>query len=377
MKRVYLDNAATTPIAKEVVDVMLPLLQNEFGNPSSSHSYGRQVKAIIETSRRTIASKLNCSPSEIIFTSGGTEADNMAIYTSIESLGVKRIISSEIEHHAVGHTIEHLKETFGIKIEYVALDEKGNVNLYDLENRLKSDEKTLVCLMHANNEIGTLLPIQEVSEICKRNNALFQCDTVQTVGHLPLDLKKLDVDFITCAAHKLHGPKGVGFLYINKKNRAHAFIQGGSQERGLRGGTENIYGIAGMAKAIEIACDEMEEHKSHVQGLKSYMIEQLNHTFEDMKYHGEINPEKSLYTVLNCCFPKSDNQGLLLFSLDLKGVACSGGSACTSGANLGSHVLKGINADMNRPNARFSFSRYTTKEEIDYAIEQLKSIYKI
>lgn len=377
MKRVYLDNAATTPIAKEVVEVMLPLLENEFGNPSSSHSYGRQVKAIIETSRRTIASKLNCSPSEIIFTSGGTEADNMAIYTSIETLGVKRIISSEIEHHAVGHTIEHLKETFGIKIEYVLLDEKGNVNLADLESRLKSDEKTLVSLMHANNEIGTLLPIKEVAEICNRNNALFHCDTVQTVGHLPLNLKELEIDFITCAAHKLHGPKGVGFLYINKKNKTHAFIQGGSQERGLRGGTENIYGIAGMAKAIEIACDEMEDHKNHVQGLKSYMIDQLNHTFEDMKYHGEINPEKSLYTVLNCCFPKSDNQGLLLFSLDLKGVACSGGSACTSGANLGSHVLKGINADMNRPNARFSFSRYTTKEEIDYAIEQLKSIYKI
>jgi len=340
MKRVYLDNAATTPIAKEVIEVMLPLLQNEFGNPSSSHSYGRQVKAIIETSRRTIASKLNCSPSEIIFTSGGTEADNMAIYTSIETLGVKRIISSEIEHHAVGHTIEHLNETFGIKIEYVSLDEKGNVNLSDLESRLKSNEKTLVSLMHANNEIGTLLPIKEVAEICNRNNALFHCDTVQTVGHLPLNLKELDIDFITCAAHKLHGPKGVGFLYINKKNKANAFIQGGSQERGLRGGTENIYGIAGMAKAIEIACEEMEDHKNHVQGLKSYMIDQLNHTFEDMKYHGEINPEKSLYTVLNCCFPKSDNQGLLLFSLDLKGIACSGGSACTSGANLGSHVQK-------------------------------------
>ncbi len=377
MKRVYLDNAATTPIAKEVVDVMIPLLENEFGNPSSSHSYGRQVKAIIETSRRTISSRLNCLPSEIIFTSGGTEADNMAIYTSIETLGVKRIISSEIEHHAVGHTIEHLKQTFGLKIEYVNLDDKGNVDLSDLQKRLNSNEKTLVSLMHANNEIGTLLPIKEVSEICRRNNALFHCDTVQTVGHLPLDLKELDLDFITCAAHKLHGPKGVGFLYINKKNKVHAFIQGGSQERGLRGGTENIYGIAGMAKAIELACDEMEEHKNHVQGLKSYMIDQLTSIFQDMKFHGEITPDKSLYTVLNCCFPKSENQGLLLFSLDLKGVACSGGSACTSGANMGSHVLKGINADMDRPNARFSFSRYTTKDDINFAIEQLKSIYKI
>lgn len=377
MKRVYLDNAATTPIAKEVVDVMIPLLQSEFGNPSSSHSFGRQAKAILETSRRTIASKLNCSPAEIIFTSGGTEADNMAIYSSIETLAVKRIISSEIEHHAVGHTIEHLKSTFGISIDYVQLDEKGNVDLVDLENKLKSGEKTLVSLMHANNEIGTLLPIKHVAELCNKYQAIFHCDTVQTIGHIPLDLKALDIDFITCAAHKLHGPKGVGFLYANKKNKTHAFIQGGSQERGLRGGTENVYGIAGLAKAIELACDEMEEHKNHVQGLKSYMIEQLNSIFSDMHFHGETDPNKSLYTVLNCCFPKSDNQGLLLFSLDLKGVACSGGSACTSGANLGSHVLKGINADMNRPNARFSFSRFTTKEEIDFAIEQIKSIYKI
>jgi cysteine desulfurase len=377
MKRVYLDNAATTPIAPEVVEVMLPLLQNEFGNPSSSHSFGRQVKAILETSRRTIASKLNCSPAEIIFTSGGTEADNMAIQSSIEALGVKRIISSPIEHHAVGHSIDHVSKLFNVSIEFVNLDSKGNIDLSHLESLLKSEEKTLVSLMHANNEIGTLLPIKQVSELCKKYQAVFHCDTVQTVGHLPLNLKELDIDFITCAAHKLHGPKGVGFLYANKKNKTHAFIQGGSQERGLRGGTENVYGIAGMAKAIELACDDMEEHKTHVQKVKSYMIEQLNNTFSDMQFHGEINPEKSLYTVLNCCFPKSDNQGLLLFSLDLKGVACSGGSACTSGANLGSHVLQGINADMNRPNARFSFSRYTTKDEIDFAIEQLKSIYKI
>ncbi len=377
MKRVYLDNAATTPIASEVFDTMIPLLKEEFGNPSSSHSYGRQVKAILETSRRTIASKLNCSPAEIIFTSGGTEADNMAIHTSIESLGVKRIISSVIEHHAVGHTIEYFKDTFGIKIEYVNLDNKGNVDLQDLELRLRTDEKTLVSLMHANNEIGTLLPIDRVSEICQKYNAIFHCDTVQTIGHLPIDLKELNIDFITCAAHKLHGPKGVGFLYANKKNRTHSFIHGGSQERGLRGGTENVYAIAGMAKAVELACDEMNDHKQHVQGIKSYMIEKLSLLFDDMQFHGEVLPEKSLYTVLNCCFPKSENQGLLLFSLDLKGVACSGGSACTSGANIGSHVLNGINADVTRPNVRFSFSRFTTTSDIDYALDQLKSIYKL
>ena len=375
--RVYLDNAATTQLAPEVLEVMIPIFTNEFGNPSSTHFYGRQAKASIETSRRKIAKLLNCQPSEIIFTSGGTEADNMAIYSSVHQMGVKHIITSSIEHHAVVHTAEAIEKKGLARISYVKLDSKGNVDLADLEQLLTTEDKTLVSLMHANNEISTLLPIQKVSQLCRKYDALFHSDTVQTMGHYPFDLQELDIDFITGAAHKFHGPKGIGFLYINKKVKVEALIHGGSQERGLRGGTENIYGIVGIAKAFELAYEDVAGHQNHVQGLKSYMIDQLNSIFDDVYIHGESNPEKSLYTVLNVCFPKTDKTGMLLFTLDLKGVACSGGSACTSGAAKGSHVLEGINADPNRPNVRFSFSRYTTKEEIDFALKMIKEAFEV
>ena len=375
--RVYLDNAATTQLAPEVLEVMIPIFTNEFGNPSSTHFYGRQAKASIETSRRKIAKLLNCQPSEIIFTSGGTEADNMAIYSSVHQMGVKHIITSSIEHHAVVHTAEAIEKEGLARISYVKLDSKGNVDLADLEQLLTTEDKTLVSLMHANNEISTLLPIQKVSQLCRKYDALFHSDTVQTMGHYPFDLQELDIDFITGAAHKFHGPKGIGFLYINKKVKVEALIHGGSQERGLRGGTENIYGIVGIAKALELAYEDVAGHQNHVQGLKSYMIDQLNSIFDDVYIHGESNPEKSLYTVLNVCFPKTDKTGMLLFTLDLKGVACSGGSACTSGAAKGSHVLEGINADPNRPNVRFSFSRYTKKEEIDFALKMIKEAFEV
>lgn len=374
--RVYLDNAATTPIAPEVVEAMLPVLKEGFGNPSSTHFYGRQSKAWIETSRRTIAKLLNCQPSEIIFTSGGTEADNMALFSSVHQMGVTHIITSEIEHHAIGHTAEAIAKSGDARISYVKVSKSGLVDLEDLERLLQTGEKTLVSLMHANNEIATLLPLKVVSEMCRKYDAYFHSDTVQTMGHYFLDLKELDMDFITCAAHKFHGPKGIGFLYINKNRKAEALIHGGSQERGLRGGTENVYGIVGLAKAMELAYEDLEGHQKHVQGLKNYMIEQLREIFEDIAFHGEIDPEKSLYTVLNVCFPKTEKAGMLLFTLDLKGVAVSGGSACTSGAAKGSHVLEGIHADMSRPNVRFSFSRYTTKEEIDFALEQVKVVFE-
>ena len=375
--RVYLENAATTQLAPEVLEVMIPILSNEFGNPSSTHYYGRQAKASIETSRRKIAKLLNCQPSEIIFTSGGTEADNMALYSSVHQMGVKHIITSAIEHHAVGHTAEAIEKEGLARISYVKLDAKGNVDLADLEQLLQTEDKTLVSLMHANNEISTLLPLQKVSQLCRKYDALFHSDTVQTMGHYPFDLQELDIDFITGAGHKFHGPKGIGFLYINKKAKAEALIHGGAQERGLRGGTENIYGIVGTAKALELAYEDVAGHQNHVQGLKSYMIDQLNSIFDDIYIHGESNPEKSLYTVLNVCFPKTDKTGMLLFTLDLKGVACSGGSACSSGAAKGSHVLEGINADPNRPNVRFSFSRYTTKEEIDFALKMIKEAFEV
>ena len=374
--RVYLDNAATTPIAKEVIEAMLPVLENGFGNPSSTHFFGRQTKALIETSRRTIAQLINCKASEIIFTSGGTEADNMALFSSVHLMGVKHIITSTIEHHAVGHTAEAIEKAGLAKISYVKIDEKGHVDLADLERLLQSGEKTLVSLMHANNEIATLIPLKKVSEICRKYNALFHSDTVQTMGHYAFDLADLDIDFITCAAHKIHGPKGIGFLYVNKNVKVEALIHGGAQERGFRGGTENVYGIVGLAKAMELAYEDVAAHQAHVQELKTYMIQQLKASFETISFHGETDPERSLYTVLNVCFPKTDKAGMLLFTLDLKGVAVSGGSACTSGASKGSHVLEGINADMTRPNARFSFSRYTTKEEIDYAMEQVKIVFE-
>ncbi|MES2800526.1 MAG: cysteine desulfurase family protein [Bacteroidota bacterium] len=373
--RVYLDNAATTPVAPEVAEVMISVLTEEFGNPSSSHFYGRKSKALIETARRTVAKHLNCQPSEIIFTSGGTEADNMAIDTAVQNLGIQRIITSAIEHHAVGHTADALQKS--IEVSFVKLDEKGNVDLSDLENLLKYDKKTLVSLMHANNEISTLLPILEVSTLCRKYNAYFHSDTVQTMGHYAFDLQQWDVDFITCAAHKFHGPKGVGFLFVNKNIKAHSLIHGGAQERGFRGGTENVHGIVGLAKAMDLAYHDCSEHQLHVQGLKTYMMEQLQSIFPEVTFHGETNPAKSLYTVLNVCLPKTEKAAMLLFTLDLKGVAVSGGSACSSGATKGSHVLEGIGADMTRPNVRFSFSRYTTKEEIDYALEQLKIAFDL
>jgi len=373
---VYLDNAATTPIAPEVVEAMIPVLNEGFGNPSSTHSYGRKTKALIETSRRSIAKHLNCQPSEIIFTSGGTEADNMALTSAVVHFGATHIITSEIEHKAVIVAADALKARHGIKVSYVKLDANGAVDLEDLERLLQTGEKTLVSLMHANNEIATLLPLQKVSAMCKKYGACFHSDTVQTMGHYAFDLQELEIDFITCAAHKFHGPKGVGFLYINKNTKAQALIHGGAQERGMRGGTENVYGIVGLAKAMDLAYEDVEAHQNYVQGLKSYMISELKSMFDDIDFHGDIRPEHSLYTVLNVCFPKTEKAGMLLFTLDLKGVAISGGSACSSGASVGSHVLTGINADMTRPNVRFSFSRYTTKEEIEFALEQIREVFE-
>lgn len=373
---VYLDNAATTPMADEVINRMLEVMREDFGNPSSTHFFGRKSKGLLEIARREIASSIHALPSEIIFTSGGTEADNMALQCAVDHLGVNRIITTPIEHHAVLHTAEFLKDKKGVELVFLELDRKGNVNLNHLSQLLEYNASTtLVSLMHANNEIGTLLPLHEVGSMCKKYGAYFHSDTVQTMGHYAFNVEDLQVDFLTCAAHKLHGPKGVGFLYINKQIKPIPFIHGGAQERGYRGGTENIYGIVGMAEAMKIAYCDLVEHQRYIQGLKNYMITALKNTFPEVKFNGEINEEKSLYTVLNVCLPPSDKSGILLFTLDLKGVACSGGSACSSGSNKGSHVLAGINADVSRPNVRFSFSRFTTKEEVEYVIEVLKEVY--
>ena len=373
---IYLDNAATTPIDPEVVEAMIPILQNDFGNPSSTHSFGRSSKALIENSRRSIAKHINCESSELIFTSGGTEADNIALNSAIHKMGATHIITSAAEHHAVGHAADAIIQNNKIRISLVKLDEKGNVDLEDLERLLNSDEKAIVSLMHANNEISTLLPLKKVSQLCRKYNALFHSDTVQTIGHYPFDLQDLDIDFITCSAHKFHGPKGIGFLYAKKSNQIDRLIHGGAQERGLRGGTENIYGIVGLAKAMDLANENIQSHIDHVQSLKTHLMNGLEKYFDNLYYFGETAPEKSLYTVLNVSFPKSLKSSMLLFTLDLKGIAVSGGSACNSGAITGSHVLTAINADMTRPNVRFSFSRFTTREEIDFTLEQVKSVYE-
>jgi cysteine desulfurase len=374
--KIYFDNAATTPIDKEVVEVMMPILTEQFGNPSSIHSHGRKTRAIIENARKSVAKLLNCTPAEIFFTSGGTEADNMAIIGSVDDLGITHVITSSIEHHAVGHTLEHLEKQGKIKLSYVNLLENGNVDLAHLEELLSTNNRSLVSLMHANNEIGNLLPIEVVGEICKKYDAIFHSDTVQTMGHYKHDMQNLNVHFITCAAHKFHGPKGIGFLYVNHKIKIKPFIYGGSQERNMRGGTENVYGIAGLAKALEIAYSHMEEHQNHIQGIKDYFIQKLKETIPGITFNGTSGAE-SLYTVLNVLFPKTDNAEMLLFNLDIAGISASGGSACTSGSNQGSHVLRGIKVDQERPSIRFSFSKYNTKEEVDYTVDKLATLFKV
>ncbi|NEU08080.1 cysteine desulfurase [Flavihumibacter sp. R14] len=372
--RVYFDNAATTPVDKEVLKEMYQVMETQFGNPSSIHSHGREVRTVIEKARKTVAGLLHTSPSQIFFTSGGTEADNTAIRCGIIDHGIKHAITSRIEHHAVVHTLEALEQSGLIKLSFLEVDGKGNVDLQHLEDLLKANERSFVSLMHANNEIGTLTDIERVGEICEQYNAIFHCDTVQTLGHYPHDLSKLKVHFMVCAAHKLHGPKGAGFLFINHNIKIRPMIYGGSQERNMRGGTENVYGIVGLAKAMEIAYREMEQHQVHIQNLKTYMIEQLLQNIPDIKFNGETDSEKSLYTVLSVSFPEMDMAEMLLFNLDIAGISASGGSACSSGTDIGSHVLNGIKANPKRPAVRFSFSKYNTKEEVDYVVAKIKDV---
>ena len=372
---VYLDNAATTPIAKEVIKEIEPYLHTYFGNPSSTHSFGRKTKNAIEINRRKIANFINADTNEIVFTSGGTEADNMAIRCAVVDLGVKRIITSKIEHHAVGHTAECLKKSHHTEIIYLTTDEFGNPSIDELKEYLKKDVKTLVSLMHANNEIGTLLPIEEVSSIChEHQHVYFHSDTVQTMGHYKFDVKKLKIDFLVCSAHKFHGPKGIGFLYVNKNLHLNPIITGGSQERSHRGGTENLYGIIGLGKAMELAFTDLKDHQQHVQNLKTHLIEQLRKIDSRIKFNGELNIQKSLYTVLSVRFPKDICNSMLLFSLDIHGIATSGGSACSSGSTKGSHVLAELPDQDDYQSVRFSFSRYNTKKEVEFTLDKISSI---
>ncbi len=372
--QVYFDNAATTALDPEVIKVMIDVMENNFGNPSSIHSHGRQVKTIVEKARKTIANLFHVSPAEIFFTSGGTEADNMAIVRSITDFGITHAITSPIEHHAVLHTLEELQKAGKVHLDLLEVDEKGNLNINQLVELLNSNPRTFVSIMHANNEIGNLNDIHRIAELCQKYNAIFHSDTVQTMGHYPHDLTQLKIDFVTGAAHKFHGPKGVGFLYINANNKIKPLIYGGAQERNMRGGTENVYGIAGLAKALELAYENMDEHHTYIQGLKSYMIDELLKAIPDIGFNGVIEPDKSLYTVLNVSFPCSNLADMLLFNLDIAGISCSGGSACSSGTDIGSHVLNAIKSSAERPSVRFSFCKNNTREEIDFVVKTLKEL---
>ncbi|MFT6850987.1 MAG: cysteine desulfurase [Sphingobacteriales bacterium] len=375
--KVFLDNAATTPIDSEVVKSMTHVLENVYGNPSSTHSLGRKARACIETARKEVAALLHTAPSTIFFTSGGTEADNTAIRCGIDCYDIKHAITSATEHHAVLYPLQALEKEGKINLSYVNICEDGHVDLDHLRELLATNERSFVSLMHANNEIGSLMDLKKAGEICKEYDALFHSDTVQTMGHYAMDLEDLNIDFLTCSAHKLHGPKGIGFLYINPNIKINPFIYGGSQERNQRGGTENIYGIVGLAKSLSLAYEHMEEHHNHIQGLKNHMIEKLKMAIPGVAFNGDINPEKSLYTVLNVCLPQSDMGEMLLFNLDIAGICASGGSACSSGTDIGSHVLQALGDASKRPNVRFSFSRLNTIEEIDYTVEKLASLFPV
>jgi cysteine desulfurase len=375
MERIYLDNAATTPLDPEVIAEMVNVMQAYYGNPSSIHAQGREVRTLIEKARKTVAGLLNATPAEIFFTSGGTEADNTAIRCGIAAFNLKHAITSKIEHHAVEHTLNALlKEGVIDKLSFVNVDSKGNIDYEHLEELLKNNERSFVSLMHANNEIGTLTDIERVGDICEAYHAIYHCDTVQTMGHYKHDVRKLKAHFIVCAAHKLHGPKGVGFLYVNHSIKISPMILGGAQERNMRGGTENVYGIAGLSRALQIAYSEMEQHQQYIQELKTYLKDRLITEVPDLFFNGETDADRSLYTVLNVSFPAMDMSDMLLFNLDISGVSASGGSACSSGSNIGSHVLTGIAADPNRPSVRFSFSKYNTRAELDFVVDKVKQI---
>lgn len=375
MKNLYFDSAATTQLRPEVVARMTEVLNENFGNPSSTHSFGRSAKSIMEQCRKNIAAYFNVSAAEIIFTSGGTEADNLALRSAVRDLGVTEIITSKIEHHAVLHTAEQLKSEYNISVTYVQLDEKGTVNYKHLEELLHSDSKKLVSLMHINNEIGNILDIKRVADLCKAHNTLFHTDTVQSVGHFHIDLQTIPLDFLAASAHKFHGPKGAGFCFIRSASGLKPMIFGGEQERGYRAGTESLHNIVGMDEALKIAYQNLEVERKYIKDLKQYFVDKLKEKLPDCHFNGECcNSEKSTYTLLNVCLPlPPEKTAMLQFQLDLKGIACSKGSACQSGSAMTSHVLSQLLSDdlLKRPSVRFSLSKYNTKEEVDYVVQTL------
>lgn len=372
---VYFDNAATTPISKKVLDKMIPYMEDGFGNPSSIHKRGREIKSVIEKSRSKVADILSCEPGEIFFTSGGTEADNMFIINTVLEKKIDTIITSKVEHHAVLHCCDYLNKTQNINIKYVSISDNGEVDLDDLEKITSNNKNALVSLMHGNNEIGNINDLKTISKICEKNNVVFHSDTVQTVGHYAIDLNKINIQGIVGSAHKFHGPKGIGFLYLNNKHKISPFIHGGAQERNMRGGTENVYGIVGLSEALTLAYENMATHKEKIIALKSHMIESLKQKVKGVKFNGlSSDLDNSLYTVLNASIPNVDDQQMFLFNLDINNIAASAGSACSSGSDSGSHVLKEIKTEEGFVNVRFSFSKYNSIEEVDYVINKIVEI---
>ena len=373
----YFDNAATTPLDPEVLEAMLPFLSQHYGNPSSLHGPGRQVRAAIENARKTVAHLINAAPAEISFTSGGTEADNYAAFGSVRTLGLRHAITSPLEHHAVLHPLQVLAASGEIELHYLRHDAQGAFDLAHLEGLLVSQPRAFVSLMHANNEIGNLNDIAAIGDLCARHDAVFHTDTVQTMGHYRHDVQQLKNHFLVGSAHKFHGPKGVGFLYTRSGVRVSPLIHGGSQERNVRSGTENVYGIVGLAKALEIAVRDLAAHQAHVQGLKTRFVERLRAEVADVRFNGcSAVADRSLYTVLSVSLPPSAISEMLLFNLDISKVAASGGSACTSGAQAGSHVLEALGGDPDRATVRFSMSKMNTEAEVDYAVEALAKLYR-
>lgn len=373
-ERIYFDNAATTALDPKVLEAMMPYLSEKFGNPSSIYSYGRETRLAVEMARKSVAKIINAHPAEIFFTSGGTESSNTAIFSAVRDLGCTHIITSPIEHHATLHTVEYLKNRGEVNLSYVQLLPNGHIDMEDLEHLLAgTEEKTLVTLMHANNEIGNITDIHAVGELCKLYNAIFHSDTVQTLGHFPFDLRNTPVHFITGAGHKFHGPKGTGILYVNENVKIHPLIHGGGQERNMRAGTENIYGIVGFAKALEIATAAYEEESAIIKSIKVYMMEQLKKKIKGVSFNGDPLG-RCLYTVLSVSFPKTEKSEMILFNLDINHICASGGSACTSGADQGSHVIRAINNNPNQVTVRFSFSKFNTKEEVDVVVEKLREL---
>ncbi len=372
---VYFDNAATTPIEKKVLDKMLPFMEEGYGNPSSIHKRGREIKSAIEKARAMVAEILCCEPGEIFFTSGGTEADNMFLINTVYEKNIDSVITSKIEHHAVLHCCDFLNKSYNTNIKYVKTDEKGKVDLEDLESLLKKNSNSVVSLMHGNNEIGNINNLKQLSKVCEQHRVILHSDTVQTVGHYPINLNEIEIHGIVGSAHKFHGPKGIGFLYLNNKHKISPFIHGGAQERNMRGGTENVYGIVGLSEALSLASEEMENHKSKILSVKKHMISALKNKIKGVRFNGlSESSDESLYTVLNVSIPEIEDQQMFLFNLDINNIAASAGSACTSGSDSGSHVLNEIKTEKNHVNVRFSFSKYNTIEEVDYVIEKIIEI---